>query len=52
MADILKKNISKFIFLNKDWCILIQISLKFVLKDQISNGTGNGLVSNMRQAIS
>ena len=37
MADVLADNILKCIFLNESDCILIQISLKFVYRDQIDN---------------
>ena len=41
-------DIFKCIFVNEEFCILIQISRKFVPK---GIGSGNGLVSNRRQAI-
>ena len=45
-------NIFRCIFVNEKFCILIQISLKFVPKWQyVSIGLGNGLAPNRRQAI-
>ena len=49
-------NIVNCIFINEKFCILIQISLKFVPTGPINNksviiGSGNGLAPNRRQAI-
>ena len=37
MATILADNIFKYIFVNENFCILIDISLKFVPKGQVSS---------------
>ena len=46
-------NIFRCIFLNEKICILIEISLKFVLEGSIENkeNLDNGLAPNRRQAI-
>ena len=38
-------------FINGEYCILIQISLKFVDKGPIDIGSGNALAPNRGQAI-
>ena len=47
--------IFRVIFLNENWCILIQMSLKFVPKGSVDNkpafGSGNGLSPVRCQAI-
>ena len=46
-------NIFRCVFFYESWCILIEISLKFLPKGPINNsiGSDNGLVLNRSQAI-